>query len=107
MQCRGALAVRGISPVAGASRKACRLLTWLCGSRTEPRGTLALPAFAVQDVSRKGFAYNAEQRYTVVVSTVAAVTLVLLQGYEADGIPHVLMHCALLPAVADKFTEYG
>ena len=45
-------------------------------------------------------------RMTRVVFTVVAVTFVLVQSYD-DGIPHVLRHCVLLPALAEKFTEFG
>ena len=58
---------------------------------------------SVQVDSRKGFAYNAEQRDTAVVVTVAAVTLVLVQ----NGIRDVLRHGAPLPALAEKFMEFG
>ena len=54
----------------------------------------------------KVFAYNAVQRDTAVVFKIAAVTLVLVQGYD-DDIPHVLRHCVLLPALAERFTEFG
>ena len=49
----------------------------------------------------KVFAYNAVQRDTAVVVKIAAVTLVLVQGYD-DDIPHVLRHRVLLPALAER-----
>ena len=53
-----------------------------------------------------GFSCNSEQRYTAVVATVGVVTRILVQGCD-DGIPHVLMHCALFPAMTEKFIEFG
>ena len=53
-----------------------------------------------------GFSCNYEQRYTAVVATMGVVTRILVQGCD-DGIPHVLMHCALFPATTEKFIEFG
>ena len=49
---------------------------------------------------------NGSAPLMAVVVTVAAVILVLVHGYD-DGINHVLRHCALLPALAEKFMEFG
>ncbi|KAI0235750.1 hypothetical protein LSAT2_013728 [Lamellibrachia satsuma] len=94
---------------------ACRLfLKALCGVGRKcsivgkekfTNGDFADLALCYQDDSCKGFANNAEQRDTAVVVTVAAVTLVRVQGSD-DGVKHILRHYALLPALAEKFMEF-